>query len=86
MIINDALHPQVDMDKLYVCGCWMSVEDVVRVEKHSLTDYLKTAKINSDKVLGVFVKQNGKQELITEQNNMKWDSGKPVKMAVSVKN
>ena len=31
----------------------MSVEDVVRVEQHSLSDYL-----NSDEALDVFVKKN----------------------------
>ena len=34
----------------------MSVEDVVIVEEHSLPDYLKTAEVNSDRVLDVFVK------------------------------
>ena len=40
----------------------MSVEDVVRMKKHSLSDL--------DKVLDVFVKEKGKK-LITEQNRMK---------------
>ena len=49
----------------------MSVEDVVRVEEHSLSDYLKRAEVNTNRVLDAFVK--GKQELITEQKMMKLD-------------
>ena len=43
----------------------MSVEDVERVEKRSLSDYFKRAEVNSDKWLNVLVKEK-KQELITE--------------------
>ena len=51
----------------------MSVEDAVRVEKHSLSNYLKRIVVNSDRTLYVFVEENGKQNLITEQKNMKMD-------------
>ena len=43
-IMNGALHPRADVDRLYVTrgeggsGC-RSVEDVVIVEVHSLSDY-----------------------------------------------
>ena len=36
----------------------MSVENVVRLEKHSLSDYLKRAEVNSGRVLDVFVKKS----------------------------
>ena len=45
----------------------MSMEDVVRVEEHRLSHYLKKAEVNSDRVLDVFAKEKGKQELITEK-------------------
>ena len=38
----------------------MSVEDVVRVEEHSLSDYMKRSEVNLDRVLGVFVKEERK--------------------------
>ena len=58
MIMNDALHPRAHLDRLYVTRGeggrgWMSVEGVVRVEKHCLPDYLKRAEFNSDRVLDV---------------------------------
>ena len=61
-----------DVDRLYVTRGegergWMSVEDVVRVEEHSLSDYLKRPQFDSDRMLNVFVKEKGKQELLTEQ-------------------
>ena len=34
---------------------WISVEDVVKVEEHSLSNYLKRAEDNSDRELDVFV-------------------------------
>ena len=46
---------------------WMSVEDVVRVEKHRLSNYLERSEVNSDRALYVFAKEKGKQKLITEQ-------------------
>ena len=51
----------------------MPVEDAVRVEKHSLSNYLKRIVVNSDRTLYVFVEEKGKQKLITEQKNMKMD-------------
>ena len=51
----------------------MSAEDVVSVKEHSLSDYLKKAEVNSNRVLNVFVKEKGKQELETERNKMKFD-------------
>ena len=42
----------------------------ISVKEHSLSDYLKRADVNSDKVLNVFVK---KQELIAEQKKMRLD-------------
>ena len=51
----------------------MSAEDVVSVKEHSLSDYLKKAEVNSNRVLNVFVREKGKQELITERNKMKLD-------------
>ena len=48
----------------------MSVKDVVRVEEHSLSDYLERAEVNSDKALDFFVKKKKKWELITEQKKL----------------
>ena len=53
MTMNGALHQWVDMDRLYVTGGkggrgWMSVKNVVKVEEHSLSDYLKRAMVISD--------------------------------------
>ena len=41
----------------------MSVEDVVRVEEHSLSDYMKRSEVNLDRVLGVFVKEERETEI-----------------------
>ena len=49
----------------------MSVEDVVRVEEHSLSDYMKRSEVNLDRVLDVFVKEKQEQELIIEQKQLK---------------
>ena len=54
----------------------MPVEDVVRVEEHSFLNYLKKAKVNSDKVLDVFVREKEKQQRITEQELMKLNGGR----------
>ena len=35
------------------------MEDGVRVDEHSLSDHLKRAEVNSDRVLDVFVKEKG---------------------------
>ena len=40
---------------------WMSVEEVVKVEEHSWSDYLKLAKVNLDRVFNAFVKEKAKQ-------------------------
>ena len=54
-IMNGALHPRADVDRLYVTrgeggsGC-RSVEDVVIVEIHSLSDYLKRAEVNLNRI------------------------------------
>ena len=55
MTMNGALHPWKGVYKLYVNlreggRSWMSVEDVVRVEEHDLSDYLKRAKVNSERL------------------------------------
>ena len=42
----------------------------ISVKEHSLSDYLKRADVNSDKVLNVFVKH---QELIAEQKKKRLD-------------
>ena len=56
------MHPKTNVDRLYVTRedggkNWVSVEYVVRVEEHSLLDYLKKAEVNLDKVSDVFVKE-----------------------------
>ena len=61
MTMNGALHPWADVGRRYVTQGEggrgrMSVEDEVRVEKHSLLDYLNRAAVNLDKVLDDFVK------------------------------
>ena len=45
MTMSDASHLWVEVDRLYVTWreegkSWISVDDVVRVEGHSLSDYL----------------------------------------------
>ena len=55
MSMNGALHPRADVNRLNVTRGGegrdsMSVEDVVRVEEHSLLDYLKIAQVNSDRM------------------------------------
>ena len=56
--MNGALHPRADVNRLNVTRGGegrdsMSVEDVVRVEEHSLLDYLNIAQVNSDRLLSV---------------------------------
>ena len=77
MTMNGTLHSWAEVDRLYVNreerrSC-MSVEDVVKVEEHSLLDYLNRAKVSLDRVLDVFVKEKRKQELITKQKKTKSD-------------
>ena len=89
MTMNGALLPREDLDRLYMTRKeggrgWMSVEDVVKVKEHSMSDYLKRAKINSDRVLD-FLEKKMKQELITQQKKMKLAS-QATTWAVSVMN
>ena len=68
MTMNGALHPRADVDRLYIpreegCRVMMSVEEVVRIEECSLFDYLEQAEVNRERVLDVFVKDKGKEEL-----------------------
>ena len=67
---------------------WMSVEDMVRVEEHSLSDYLKRAEVNLDRVLDAFVKTSKETESKCEQKKMKLDRwlNKTTTWVVSVKN
>ena len=60
--MDGALHLRADMNRLYVNQKeeqrgLMSVEDVVRVKVHSLSDYLKRPDVNSHRVLNVVVKK-----------------------------
>ena len=65
---------------------WISVDDVVRVEGHSLSDYLKRTNVNLDKVLDDFVKEKKKkQELICERMKMKLDNGVTSHYIVSIR-
>ena len=59
---NSVLHPLSDLNRLYVNWgrrgrSWILVGEVVRVEQHSLLGYLTSAEVNSDRVLGVFIKE-----------------------------
>ena len=50
MTMNKALHPKADMERLYVSRenserGLISVEECVRLEEHSLLDYLKKSNI-----------------------------------------
>lgn len=78
MTMNGALHPRADVDRLYVSRedggrGMMSVEEVVRLEECSLSDYLKHAEVNKEKVLDMFVKDKGKYELKQEQKKKRMD-------------
>lgn len=61
MTMNRALHPKADVDRLYVSrdqgGRGMvSIEECVRIEECSLSDYIKRTGTNDDSVLDNFVK------------------------------
>ena len=78
MTMNGALHPRADVDRLYIPRDeggrgMMSVEEVVRIEECSLSDYLKQAEVNRERVLDVFVKDKGKEELKLEQKKKRLD-------------
>ena len=78
MTMNGALHPRADVDRLYIPRDeggrgMMSVEEVVRIEECSLSDYLKQAEVNWENVLDVFVKDKGKEELKLEQKKKRLD-------------
>ena len=61
MTMNRALHPKADVDRLYVSrneggrGI-MSIEECVRIEECSLSDYVKKIETNDDSVLDSFIK------------------------------
>ena len=62
MTMNRALHPRADVDRLYVSrnkgGRGMvSIEECVRIEECSLSDYVKRTTLNEDSVLKSFVKE-----------------------------
>ena len=72
MTMNRALHPKADVDRLYLPreegGRGMvSVEECVRLEEYSLSDYIKSANINDDSVMDAFLKDKTKIE--TKQDN-----------------
>ena len=78
MTMNDALYPPADVNRLHVTWGegdrgWISVDDAVRVEEHSLSDYVKRAEVNLDRVLSAFVKLKEKQRMISEQKKIKLD-------------
>ena len=73
--MNGALHLRADVDILYVTlgkggRGWMSVGHVVRLEEHSLLDYLKRAEAKFRLALGCVCKKR-EPELITEQKKMR---------------
>jgi hypothetical protein len=86
MTMNRALHPKADVDRLYLARGeggrgMMSIEEVVRLEECSLSDYAKQREgPRGDKVLEVFRKEKSKVELRNEQREerkRKWNE-KPV--------
>ena len=61
MTMNRALHPKADVDRLYVSRNeggrgMMSIEECVRIEECSLSDYVKKIETNDDSVLDSFIK------------------------------
>ena len=50
-----------------------SVEEVVRMEECSLSDYLKRADLNDRGVLDVFIRDKGSNELKVEQKEKRKD-------------
>ena len=72
MTINRALHPKADVDRLYVSrdegGRGMvSIEECVRIEECSLSDYIKRIEGNEDSVLDSFIKDQTAAELKKEK-------------------
>ena len=68
MTMNRALHPKADVDRLYISrdegGRGMvSIEECVRLEECSLSDYIKRRRMNEDSVLDSFVKETTAREL-----------------------
>ena len=66
MTMNSELHPQADVDRLYVTReergrGWITVKNGERVEEHSLSD-----RGQFRYSVGCFCKKKWKQELITE--------------------
>lgn len=61
MTINRALHSKVDVDRLYISKNsgsrgMVSVEESVRIEECSLSDYIKRTDTNGEPLFGSFVK------------------------------
>ena len=72
MTMNRALHPKADVDRLYLPReeggrGMMAIEECVRLEECSLSDYIKTSNIDNDAVMDIFLKEKTKAE--TKQEN-----------------
>lgn len=81
MTVNKTLHPKADVRRLYVSRenggrGLMSVEECVRLEEQSLSDYLKKSNINEDSVMDDFLKDKPKNELKAEQRRKVWKDGR----------
>lgn len=79
MTMNRALHPKADVDRLYLPReeggrGMMSIEEVVRSEECSLSDYLKRTMRNEDGVMDMFVKENSQKDLRIEQKKKKMEN------------
>ena len=71
LTMNNGLHPRADVDRLYLPRReggkgMMSIEEIVRLEECSLSDYVKNI-LPEENVLGDFLKEKGKKELKSEQ-------------------
>ena len=78
MTMNRALHPKADVDRLYLNrndgGRGMvSIEEFVRVEECSLSDYLKRKNVNGDEVLDSFAKEQTAAEVRKEKTDEQTD-------------
>lgn len=81
MTMNRALHPKSDVDRLYISrnegGRGMvSIEECVRIEECSLSDYIKRKNMNEDSALDSFVKDKSAAEMKTEKMNERTEGWK----------
>lgn len=81
MTINRALHPRADVDRLYVSrregGRGMvSIEECVRIEECSMSDYIKRTCTDGDTTLNTFLKDKTALEIKNDKSVERTDGWK----------